>query len=320
MSKYRDTELRFHRLTDQPILVPDSHKDWEAGGVFNPGVIKSGTNYIMVYRAYGRDKISRLGYATSKDGILWRKSPRPIVEPDPRDKQENKGMEDPRIVKLNGSYYITYTAAEGFPVRKSWRWRTTIRILVTEDFKEIGKITPSLHGIGEKNDKDAVLFPARVNGQYLLLHRVMPDVHIAYSTNLISWQEKGTVLENRQDGWSYLKIGAAAPPLLSDYGWLMLYHGVRRDKSYALGVALLDTADPRKLTHLLPYPVLEPERDYEIKGVVPRVVFGTSMLEVGNELWIYYGAADRVIGVAAITKNNLMKALLENKIGDEKLN
>jgi predicted GH43/DUF377 family glycosyl hydrolase len=135
-------------------------------------------------------------------------------------------------------------------------------------------------------------------------------VHIAQSTNLISWQEKGTVIKNRQDGWSYIKVGAAAPPVLTDYGWLMFYHGVRRDKSYALGVALLDAADPCKLTHLLPYAIFEPERDYELFGVVPRVVFGTSVLEVGSALWVYYGAADRVIGVAAIDK----KILLDNLV------
>ena len=313
MSKYQNTELRFHLLTDRPVLIPDPAKDWESGGVFNPAVIKNGADYIMIYRAFGRDKISRLGYAQSEDGILWHKHPQPIIEPDPGDRQENRGMEDPRMVKLNGSYYITYTAAESFPARKSWRWRTEIRILETEDFKKIGKIIPSLRGIGAKNDKDAVLFPAKVDNQYWLLHRVVPDVHIARSANLVSWEERGAVLKNRQDGWSYIKVGAAAPPLLTEHGWLMLYHGVRKDRSYALGVALLDAADPTKLTHLLPYPVFEPERDYELVGVVPKVVFGTSMLEINGAFWVYYGAADRVIGVAAIDKKMLLDKLVQYK-------
>ena len=313
MSKYQNTELRFHRLTDQPILVPDPGKDWEAGGVFNPAVIKNDADYVMIYRAFGRDMVSRLGYAESRDGILWHKHPQPMIQPDPNDRQENRGMEDPRIVKLGGSYYITYTAAEGFPVSKSWRWRTEVRILETEDFKKVGKIIPSLHGIGGKNDKDAVLFPANINGKYWLLHRVVPDMHIACSSNLISWQERGPILKNRQDGWSYLKVGAAAPPLLTEHGWLMLYHGVRKDRSYALGVALLDAADPTKLTHLLPYPVFEPERDYELVGVVPKVVFGTSMLEINGAFWVYYGAADRVIGVAAIDKKMLLDKLVQYK-------
>lgn len=314
MSKFRDTELRFHRLTDRPILTPDSDKDWEAGGVFNPAVIKHANKYVMLYRAFGKDKISRLGYAESSDGLSWIKQSHPIVEPDPVEKQENRGVEDPRIVRLNGEFYITYTAAKGFPVRKSWRWRTAIGVLKTRDFKTFVRIRPVINGVNKQNDKDAVLFSQKSRGKYYLLHRMIPDIHIAESTDLLSWQEQGTVIKNRRDSWSYKKVGAAAPPILTDIGWLMIYHGVRKDRSYALGAALLDSRDPTRLTHLLPYPLLEPERPYELVGVVPRVVFGTSLLEVEDTFRVYYGAADRVIGVAAINKADLLEALLENKV------
>lgn len=288
------------------LVGPDESMDWQAGGTFAPAVIKDGATYHMVFRAFGRDRVSRLGYAKSADGLKWEVSPEPMTLPLAGDPQETYGMEDPRIVKLDGRYVIAYTAANGVKHEEGWDWTTRIRFVATEDFKHFERIVPELT---DENNKDGALFPEKIGGKYWLLHRIMPDIWVSQADDLVHWQDHRAIMKPVPESWESLRIGGGAQPIKTSLGWLLFYHGVNPDLVYSIGAAVLDLDDPYKVLYRLPYPILRPERSYEQKGAVPRVVFATSVLDDGESYRLYYGAADSVIAAAEINKQELLEEL-----------
>lgn len=295
--------IHFTRINDAPLLVCDSSLGWEAGGIFAPAVIREGNKWKMLYRAYGDDKISRLGYAESDDGITWQKDNKPRVIPDDT-KLEYSGVEDPRIVFIDNQYLITYTGYS----RRAWRVKTRIRILITSDFQTFKRITPSLaHRL--KNNKNGVLFPEKLNGSYVMLHRLAPNIQISTSIDLEQWSKYQTLLRPTKHKWESKKIGAGAPPIKTDIGWLLFYHGVDKDGKYSMGAAILAVDDPTTVLYRLPFPLLSPDAPYEKDGVIPNVVFGTSVIEVDPNYRLYYGGADKVIAAASINKSLLLDTL-----------
>lgn len=299
-------QIRFTRINGKPLIEPDPTLGWEAGGVFSPAVIHENGKWMMLYRAFGKDKISRLGYADSEDGILWIKSKEPRVLPDNTGIEDN-GVEDPRIVKIDGRYLVTYTAYE----MADKAVQTRIRILKTTDFHEFEHLTPIFQSQPHKNDKDGVLFSEKINGQYCLLHRLEPNIQFSTSKDLKNWTKYSTVLSPTKNEWESLKIGAGAPPVKTPLGWLVFYHGVSQMMIYSMGAAILDVDNPTKVLYRLPFPLLTPEFVYEQIGVVSNVVFGTSVVELVANYYLYYGAGDNVIAAALIDKNNLLKTLLQ---------
>lgn len=288
------------------LIEPDKSRDWQAGGTFAPAVIKDGAVYHMVFRAFSTDRVSRLGYAKSVDGLKWDVAPEPLLEPLTDDPQEQQGMEDPRIVKLDGRFVITYTAANGVHTEAGWDWTTRIRFLVTTDFKHFERILPKLP---EENNKDALLFPEKIDGKYWLVHRLMPDIWVSKSDDLVNWEDHRKVFSPVPQSWESMRIGGGAQPIETPLGWLLFYHGVNKDFAYSIGAAIVAADDPYQLLYRLPYSILSPETPYEQQGVVPQVVFATSVLEEGNEYRLYYGAADRVIAAARIDKTQLLAQL-----------
>lgn len=305
--KYSTHPVQFTRIGTAPLIEANPSLDWEAGGVFAPAIIYENNTWRMLYRAYGKDKISRLGYAESHNGLEWQKNIVPRVIPDDTN-LEYSGVEDPRIVKLDDKYFVTYTAYSD----KTRFVKTRIRILETKDFVSFNRITPKFKNHWRKNDKDGVLFPEKVNGLYYMLHRLEPNIQISSSINLRRWTDHATIINATGNEWESHKIGAGAPPIRTSLGWLIFYHGVNEKSEYSMGVALLDIDNPTKILCRLPYPVLSPETEYEKSGVVPNVVFGTSAIEVGPDFYLYYGAGDKVIAVASINKSELFAALLRN--------
>lgn len=304
IAQHTPTPITFKRIWNIPLVKPDPSLDWEAGGVMAPAVIRTGNKWIMFYRAFGKDRISRLGFAQSNDGIVWRKDPKPRVKP-LHDGFEYSGVEDPRIVKIDNYFFITYTA---FAARKVFR-RASIRILKTNDFVNFQRLVPQIFSRWQGNDKDAALFPEKVNGKFVLLHRLEPSIRLSASTNLIKWQLYKTILKPTSNPWESAKVGAGAPPIKTALGWLVFYHGVSADRSYSMSAAVLDIMRPTKVLYRLPFPLLSPEADYESVGIVQNVVFGTSAIEVDGEYRLYYGAADKVIAAASINKASLLETL-----------
>ena len=285
------------RLSEQPVLRPRPSSPWERGAVFNCAARFERGLIHLIYRATDRPSagesfISRLGYAVSSDGTHFNRLDQSVFHPE--GPQETRGVEDPRIVKLGRTYHMLYTGYSG------------------RDFKICSATSTNLihwnrHGVLlDEQNKDASLFPEKIGGKYLLIHRRAPSIWLAESTDLKIWRKHTPILEPRPDSqWESSKIGLAGPPLRTEQGWLMIYHGVSRDRVYSLGAALLDLENPRHVLERQDESILRPELDWEINGHVPRVVFSCGQADLGNRLLVYYGAADTVIGVAELQKKDI---------------
>ncbi len=291
--------IKLKRLSDKPILKPERSNSWEAGAVFNCAAVYEKGLVHMIYRATdissGGDEgnfINCLGYAASKDGVHFNRMKNPILRNDVP--QEARGPEDPRIVKIDGVFYMMYTGYDGEDYR--------ICLAVSEnliDWERKGVV------LDERN-KDASLFPEKIDGKYVMLHRREPDILIAYSNDLNNWSNHTKVMSPISDSsWEHGKIGIAGPPIKTDEGWLLIYHGTTREKKYTLGAALLDLDDPSKVLARQKEPILEPELDWEVNGCVPNVVFSCGQVEFEDRILIYYAGADSAIGVAELRKSDI---------------
>ena len=281
--------LKLKRYVINPILEPVPQHRWESRFVFNPAVVFDGELFHMIYRAQGEDMVSRLGYAVSTDGVHFNRLENPVFEPESDD--ELLGVEDPRITFLEGWYYMLYTAYSPNGTRVAMA--RTKNFITWERF---GVVLPDI------DNKDAALFPEKIDGKYVMLHRIPPDIWLAFSDDLIHWGDFVKIASPREGMWDDLKIGAGAPPIKTEHGWLLLYHGVQKGKRpmYRLGFILLDLKDPTKVVKRSADPILEPEERWEKFGGVPNVVFSDAMVRFEDEYYIYYGGADTVIGLATI--------------------
>jgi predicted GH43/DUF377 family glycosyl hydrolase len=302
---------RLERPLDRPILEPIAEHPWESRYVLNAAAVRlDGTIYIL-YRAFGNDKISRVGLAWTRDGIhIDGRLKKPIFEP--ADRTERKGTEDPRVTVIGKRLYMLYTAFDG-EVAQIAMASITRSSFLRHRFSEWKR-----HGLGFPGlqNKDAVLYPEKFNGNYILYHRIEPNMWISYLDELsCPWPRKGQkIVVGPRSGmmWDGIKIGAGAQPIKTTHGWLNVYHGVDYQRKYRLGVLLMDLADPSRVIYQSPNPILEPELSYEIgegggqQYWVPQVVFTCGAVPAQNqeivglddEILVYYGAADTVIGVA----------------------
>ena len=295
--------IRLTRLSDKPILSPSKNNPWEAAAVFNCAAIYKDDLVHLVYRATdiassgkSGDYINKLGYAVSSDGLKFNKLCDPILSNDVE--QELRGPEDPRIVELDGAYHMMYTGYGGrFPGDYRISYATSKNLIHWDR-----------HGIVlDEPNKDASLFPQKIDGKYVLLHRRPPDIWIAKSDDLKTWRDHQVVMKARPESeWESEKIGIAGPPMRIETGWLLIYHGVSAQHHYSLGIALLDANDPSKVIARQSQPILEPELDWEIRGHVPNVVFSCGQVVIDDELWVYYGGADTCIGVARIDMRHII--------------
>jgi len=292
--------LKLKRHLLNPLISPNPYHLWESRFVFNCAVVKKDGLFHMLYRAQGEDMVSRIGYAVSADGVRFNRLEKPVFTP--KNQYELYGVEDPRITEIDGKFYMLYTAYSPHGVR--------ISMASTKNFiqwERYGVVIPDI------DNKDAALFPEKVNGRYVMFHRIEPDMYLAFSEDLIHWDNFVSIASPRKGYWDNLKIGVGAPPIKLDKGWLVLYHGVEDTKrpTYRLGFMLLDLKDPTKVIKRSEEPILEPEEDWEIFGGVPNVVFSDAMVEHKNKYYIYYGAADNFIALATIEKEEVMRWIRE---------
>lgn len=294
--------FKLKRLSDKPVLTPMESHPWEKLAVFNTAGVYEDGKFHLFYRAADKPfylntetpeeenkYVSTIGYATSNDGIHFTRYDEPILTG--KGVQEAWGIEDPRITKIGDTYYMVYAGFGG----RDWS-DVRISMLESKDLKNWGNRRILLN----EPNKDAAILPEKVNGKYVLFHRRMPSIWTAVSEDLTNWEEHKIILEPRPGKWDCKKIGLAGTPIRLDDGWLMIYHGVNRNHEYRLGAALLDKEDPTKVIAVQDEPVLEPELGWEVNGLVPNVVFSCAGMIVDNFLYVYYGGADTVIGVAGI--------------------
>ncbi len=297
------------RFKGNPIITPRAGVLWEARGTFNPAAIDMGNKTHILYRAVSADNISTVGYAASSDGFtIEERSDKPIYKP--RINFESRGCEDPRIMLIEKRVYMTYTAYDGdLP-------RVAVTSISTEDFlkkKWSAWTMPEIITPMNIDNKDAAILPEATNGKYLIFHRVHENVCGDLLGSLDFSKEKITrcidVLSPRKGMWDGMKVGISTPPVRTAHGWLMLYHGVSWSSIYRVGAVLLDVADPTLVIARTAIPFFEPQEPYEVSGTVNNVVFPCGMVIRGGTVYIYYGAADVVVGVATIKLDQVMNML-----------
>jgi len=297
------------RYSGNPVLEPSGNW-WESNAVFNCAVADEGGKIHMLYRAVGADGISRFGYAWSEDGLRFERLPVAVYEGPAGDEFERLGCEDPRITPIDGAYYITYTGASVYPATElrpptfgsGPPWRCRVSLLSTHDFRSFTR-----HGVilPDFDDKDAALFPVRIGGKYVMYHRMWPDIWVSYSDDLVHWHGHRVLMRPKPGSWDSEWIGAGAPPIRTDDGWLNFYHGVDRDGVYRLGVFYSDLDDPGKVLARSAEPTLNPEEAFECIGPTCSVVFTCGAVERDGAYLIYYGGGDRSIGVATLARDGL---------------
>ncbi len=306
--------LKVTRL-GEPIIEPTKNT-WENKATFNPAAIYLDEKFHLVYRAMGEDNTSVMAYATSRDGVsIDYRAEKPIYKPS--EKFESKsaegrmsGCEDPRLTLIEDKIYMCYTAYDGenLPrvalssikkddfLNQNWQWEKPV-LISPPDF----------------DDKDAFVFPEKIDGKYLIVHRSGVDIDFSLRDNLDfdgeSWLEENRWISPRRGWWDGKKVGAAAPPVKTNAGWVLLYHGVSDSFKYRVGALLLDLKNPLKVLGRTDNPLMEPETPYELKGMVSNVVFPCGNVLLKDTLYIYYGGADKVVGVATCNINELVKVL-----------
>ena len=340
------------------ILLSKTDNEFENEAVLNPAVIREGDNIHIFYRAVRNGNYSSIGYCRL-DGPLtiverWDK---PFMVPE--FDYESHGVEDPRIVKIDDMYYMTYTAYDGTNARGAL---ATSKDLI--HFEKQGIIVPRVSyaefvfrvesvGVVNENyyrnykfyyqeedldmkiqlwDKNIVFFPRRIKDKLVFLHRIRPGIQIVSVNSLTEltkefWENYFLTLQDHiviDPVYAHESdyIGSGCPPIETEHGWLLIYHGVQDTNQgliySACAAALLDIDNPAKVIARLPYALFSPEQEWELKGDVNNVVFPTGTALFGDTLFIYYGAADSHIAVASLSLSALLKELLTHTLPNAK--
>ncbi len=336
--------MKLLRYEGNPVLSPKADNKWESLVATNPGAWydKATKQVLMLYRAAGNDAQHKIhfGLATSKDGLHFRrKSNQPVFSPSEWG-FDGGCVEDPRIVKIGDWYYVTY-ASRPFPPGQYWLpdkkkpytppvcpkdfpWilrnnATATYLGLTQDFRtwyRAGRLTDP-----RVDDRDVILFPEKINGKFVMLHRPMnwvgprygtqyPAMWISTADDLLCW-DNPKLLAKAKFEWENKKIGGNTPPIRTKHGWLTIYHAVGTDKHYRLGAMLLDLDDPSIVRYRTRDWILQPEKDYELEGFYPGVCFPCGKVVIGDTLYVYYGGADKYVGAATCKLNDLLGYLLE---------
>lgn len=334
------------------VVLEKTTNEFENDSVLNPAVITDGNTLHLFYRAVRVHNRSSIGYCRFEGAMkLVERKTEPLLSP--RFDYESNGMEDPRIVQIEGLYYLTYTAYDGSNAMGAmatskdlvhWEHQGIITPQLSFDsFRELAAKDENLTNKyfrfdssqeaetmqGKKlyvTDKDLVLFPRKINGKFQILHRLKPDIQLIAVESFAEltdefWHNYFVNFSNHiifkseyPHESSYL--GAGCPPIETPEGWLMIYHSVCDTIDgyvYSASAALLDLEHPEIEIARLPYPLFSPETEYELKGVVNRVCFPTGAALFGDRLYIYYGAADMCIACASVDFQELINELLTHK-------
>jgi predicted GH43/DUF377 family glycosyl hydrolase len=332
------------------LILSPTDNEFENNGVFNPGVYQDGNTIHILYRAVQDGNLSTIGYAKTEGPLkVVERHEKPLIKRE--FDYEKQGVEDPRIVKIEDTYYVTYTAFDGINAMGAL---ASSKDLV--HFKKHGIITPQVNYQNYENyvttgggknlnpkyhqfynlfaeiglvedefrmlrDKDVLLFPRKINGKFVMLHRIWPGIQIvqfndwselteSFWTHYLKNLTDNIVLDPK-DIFEVNYIGGGVPPIETEFGWLLIYHGVQETitgRVYHAKAALLQLDKPEIEISRLPYPLFSPSRSWEIEGIVNNVVFPTGHAIFGNDLYIYYGVADKHIAVA---KMNITEIIIE---------
>lgn len=334
------------------ILLQKTNNGFENEGVLNPAAIRVGDFVHLFYRAVSKGNYSSVGYCKLKNALeVIERSDTAVIFPE--FDYESHGIEDPRIVKIEDLYYLTYTAYDGVNALGALAtskdlvvWEKLGLIVPQITYQEFSRLSSSKGVLNTKYvrynqhentyhqedpevlvwDKNVIFFPRRINGKLFFLHRIKPDVQIVVAVENLNeltieyWQnyflhfDENIVLKPEYEHEASY-IGGGCPPIETEKGWLLIYHGVKDSINgyvYAACAALLDINNPQIELARLPYPLFKPEETWELKGEVNNVCFPTGAVVFDDRLYIYYGAADEQIAVASISLSALLIELTQN--------
>lgn len=339
------------KIKREGVILEPTQNSFENKSILNPGVFQAGRTVHLIYRAINKNLMSCFGYARlngpTKVVERW---DRPFMTP--KYDYEKKGIEDPRIVKIGDTFYLTYVAHDGknaliayafgkdlFKLKRGGIISPNITYDRAGKFFKYSKLKDNYYffeafykNYGGKNikiwEKDGFLFPKKIDDKFVLVHRVLPDMQLVYFKNFSQLKDKNfwhdyltnlskyVILESEHN-FESRNIGGGAPPVKTDRGWLFIYHAVEesnKQRIYSAGAALFSRDHPRRLISRLPYPLFTPSEDYEIHGQVNQVVFPTGTSIFKNRLYIYYGAADSRIAAVSVGLGGLLEELMKYKI------
>jgi predicted GH43/DUF377 family glycosyl hydrolase len=340
------------KVKKEGVILERTHFGFENEGVLNPAIYQDGEIIHVFYRAVRKGNFSSIGYARLEGPLkLVLRNEKPILHP--QFEYEMQGMEDPRIVKIRDTFYLTYTAFDGVNALGALAVSTDLvhfekHGLVApqiqfEIFRHLLECTPGLnqkyfrhyefHKLrNELHDKrfvwnkNIIFFPKRINGQLVFLNRIWPGIQLAFIDELEDlsidyWDDyymnlSQHILMDPHFDHEASHIGGGCPPIETKDGWLIIYHGVYDSPEgyvYSACAALLDLNDPRKVIARLPYPLFKPEHNYELEGEVNNVCFPTGTAIFKDILYIYYGAADDKIACASLSIQELLNELMQTK-------
>lgn len=316
MTTYGASQSVFERHPNNPILTSGHWPD-SVNVVFNPSAALVGDTTVLMVRVEDRCGLSHLHVARSLDGFSdWQIAPAPAMSPIEGDHNSSWGFEDARTVWVEELDRFVVTCTAYGPSGPA------VHLALTEDFDEfehIGIVMPP-------EDKNGSLFPRRIKGSWVLLHRPVTlrgstaDVWLSRSDDLVSWRSPEPVMKCRVGAWwDSVRIGIGPPPIETEEGWLVIYHGVKESVSgpiYRVGAALLDLENPGTVLRRTSHWLMSPEAPYERIGDVPNVVFPTGVtVRPSGELRIYYGAADTSVCVATTNVQTLLDVLRTSPAG-----
>jgi len=292
----------WHRTSNRPVIAPQGD-GWESAGTFNPSVIRHDGQIVMLYRAQDSNGTSRLGYATSADGVRFIRRPEPILSPE-TEYERGGGLEDPRLVKIDDTYYLTYT---GYNKTDAQLCLATSTDLVHWDRK--GVILPAYRGRWNVGwTKAGAIVPEKIDGKYWMYFLgtaadKTDQMGLAYSPDLVHWTDAldVPVLPRRPGRFDSRVVEPGPPPIVTAEAITLIYNGADDALVYRTGVARFDRTDPRRVLSRTETPVFAPEADWEKVGQVPNVVFVEGMVLHGGRWLFYYGGADKFVGVAEAT-------------------
>jgi predicted GH43/DUF377 family glycosyl hydrolase len=309
----------FQRHPSNPILTA---ADWPypVNGVFNPAAAVVAGETVLLARVEDRRGISHLTVARSTNGVdEWKVDSEPLLAPDEGTASEQWGFEDARVVWVDELKRWVITCTAYGPAGP------TVFLAVTEDFTTVERYGVVRH----PEDKNAALLPHRIDGRWVLFHRPITqyggghgEIVLSRSDDLVSWSAPEQVLQPRAGAWwDSLRIGIGPPPLRTEHGWLLVYHGVKETIAgdiYRVGLALLDLEEPTRVIRRLPAWILAPLEPYERSGDVPNVLFPCGLLhdEASDDVRLYYGAADSSICLATSRLEDLLAAVLAAPAAD----
>ena len=293
------------RVSETPLLAPGG-SGWMATGVFNPAAIRVGPKTVLLFRATDAQGTSRIGYAESADGGRFRVRPEPVLSPEAAYEKDG-GVEDPRVVNIDGVYYMTYT---GYNKRDAQLCLATSRDLLHWDRK--GILLPAYRGKWNTQwTKSGAIVPWKIQGKWWMYYlgtrkdadgQARDYMGVASSPDLLHWSDETDkpVLERRPGAFDSRVMEPGPAPIRTPAGILLLYNGADEKLVYGPGWVLFDLQDPTKVLVRSDKPFLLPDLTWEKKGQVPNVVFLEGLIPAGADFIGYYGAADRSIGAAHI--------------------